>query len=107
VVDSLDLGDGESRRKHGGLVQERSGRETGLIMSKVRRSPDRQDYFMVVVPFMPEEEADKAFAAWLAEQDLRPGDLASRDLIVDTARSRDGRVRRRYRVYLYAYNDRE
>lgn len=74
-------------------------------MSRVRHVPDRHDYFTAVVPFMPADEADDAFAAWLAARQLRPGDLARRDVIVDTSRSKDGQVRRRYLVYLYAYED--
>jgi len=72
-------------------------------MSRVRRKPDRQDHFEVVVPLLPADEADEAFSTWLAAQDLRRDDLSPRDVIVDTSRSRDGQVRKTYRVYRYAF----
>ena len=55
------------------------------------------DYTVVVEP-LSFDEADQAFASWLAKHDDVKRRLANDDIIIDTIRGLDGHSRRRYRI---------
>jgi hypothetical protein len=72
----------------------------GKSNSRRRRNAlaaEREDYFVVVVPFLPLAEADVAFLSWLESAGLTRSDLAPRDVMIDTGEGDAGPVRR-YRV---------